>query len=183
MLTWNYGNFIDKIITLLLTAAILFFIVKAYAAAFRRSTPKPAEKDCPYCCKSVPIRATRCPNCTSELEGYISDDDEEDEESRFLGIVPLNIPKIFKRISVDNIDEPIFPDFKKKTNADKDHNDYGKVKDAKDAKDPGDTAKEAKDPVKEAKEAKDEKDEKGFKRYDDVLVILEKEAKDPGKMV
>lgn len=94
MLTWNYGNFIDKCINLLLTGLILFFIVKAYAAAFRRSTPKPKEKDCDYCFKSIPIKATRCPNCTSELEELISEDELQDEKSSF-----LKFPVPFKKRS------------------------------------------------------------------------------------
>ena len=64
---------------------ILFFVVKAYTAAFRRNAPKPKEKDCPHCLKKVPIKATRCFECTSTLDPYVSEDEDEPEEKSFFG--------------------------------------------------------------------------------------------------
>ena len=93
VLTWNYGNFFDKLINLLITGIILFFIVKAYAAAFRRTKPAPKEKECDFCFKSIPVKATRCPNCTSELE--IEEEDQEEEENEKSGFLkfPIKFPK------------------------------------------------------------------------------------------
>ncbi|KAJ3335728.1 hypothetical protein HDU91_002052 [Kappamyces sp. JEL0680] len=64
-ITWNYGSFINNVITFLITAFILFFIVKAYAAAFRRKPAAKNTKECPECCKDIPLKATRCAFCTS----------------------------------------------------------------------------------------------------------------------
>jgi large conductance mechanosensitive channel len=63
--TINYGMFINAIIVFIIVALVLFFLVKAYV-----KTQKPAEvttKDCPFCKSTVPLAATRCPQCTSEL--------------------------------------------------------------------------------------------------------------------
>lgn len=64
--TINYGIFINSIITFIIIALVLFFLVKAYM-----KTQKPAEvttKDCPYCFTTIPLAAVRCPACTSELD-------------------------------------------------------------------------------------------------------------------
>ena len=63
--TINYGIFINTIIVFIIVALVLFFVVKAYMR-----TQKPAAvitKDCPYCFTAVPLAASRCPACTSEL--------------------------------------------------------------------------------------------------------------------
>ena len=63
--TINYGVFINAIITFLIVAIVLFFVVKACA---KMSKPKAATtKDCPFCTSAVALAATRCPYCTSEL--------------------------------------------------------------------------------------------------------------------
>jgi large conductance mechanosensitive channel len=69
----NYGAFINTVINFLIIAAVLFFFVvrpiskmnakKAAAAAPAASTTK----ECPFCFSTISIKATRCPNCTSEL--------------------------------------------------------------------------------------------------------------------
>lgn len=64
--TINYGIFINSIITFIIIALVLFFLVKAYM-----KTQKPAEittKDCPFCFTAIPLAAVRCPACTSELD-------------------------------------------------------------------------------------------------------------------
>ncbi|KAJ3054187.1 hypothetical protein HK097_002455 [Rhizophlyctis rosea] len=66
--TWNWGNFLQTLINFVIIAAIVFLIVKFYAAAFRREEPPKKTKECPYCFKDVPKQATRCPECTSQLE-------------------------------------------------------------------------------------------------------------------
>jgi large conductance mechanosensitive channel len=63
--TINYGIFINAIIVFIIVALVLFFLMKAYM-----KTQKPAAettRDCPFCATAVPIAATRCPHCTSEL--------------------------------------------------------------------------------------------------------------------
>jgi large conductance mechanosensitive channel len=64
--TLNYGLFINTIIDFLIVAAVIFLMVRAIN---RLSDPKadPTTKDCPYCFTVIPLKATRCPHCTSEL--------------------------------------------------------------------------------------------------------------------
>lgn len=68
------GNVINAIITFLIIALFLFFIVKALNKAQEEVGKKEEEeettKTCPYCMSEIDIEASRCPNCTSKLEGY-----------------------------------------------------------------------------------------------------------------
>ena len=80
-LTWEtpggavvaYGNFINALIAFLLIAlALFFFVVKPMnAVQARRAAQEPGEapttKACHFCATDIPVAATRCPNCTSEL--------------------------------------------------------------------------------------------------------------------
>jgi len=67
--TWNYGRFLQNCINFILTSVIIYFVVKAYTKTIKKQNPKPKEtKECNYCCKSIPIKAIRCPECTSSLE-------------------------------------------------------------------------------------------------------------------
>lgn len=65
----SYGAFISAIINFLLTALVIFIIIKSINK-FRKKTeePVPTTKECPFCKEKVAIDATRCPHCTSELE-------------------------------------------------------------------------------------------------------------------
>ncbi len=63
--TLNYGFFINTIISFLIIALVLFFIVKAMNKFKKKEAV--STKPCPFCCSSISIKATRCPNCTSEL--------------------------------------------------------------------------------------------------------------------
>jgi large conductance mechanosensitive channel len=66
--TINYGLFINAVITFLLVALILFFVIKAINKLQKQPVPAPANtKECPYCLSTIPLAATRCPNCTSQL--------------------------------------------------------------------------------------------------------------------
>ena len=70
---FKYGNFITAIINFLITALVLFFILKAANTAMDKvkkpeAPAKPTTKICPYCKNEVPIEATRCGFCTSELK-------------------------------------------------------------------------------------------------------------------
>jgi large conductance mechanosensitive channel len=71
--TVNYGLFLNALISfILVAAAIFFFVVKPMnAIAARRAAREPGEapttKPCPFCATDIPMGATRCPNCTSQL--------------------------------------------------------------------------------------------------------------------
>jgi len=66
--TINYGVFLNNIIDFLIVAFAVFLLVRQVN---RWTKPAPAAapttKDCPYCATAIPINATRCPNCTSEI--------------------------------------------------------------------------------------------------------------------
>jgi large conductance mechanosensitive channel len=68
--TFNYGLFINSVINFLIVAFVVFLLVRAINRMARKPEPAPAEpttKECPYCISNIPLKATRCPNCTSEL--------------------------------------------------------------------------------------------------------------------
>ncbi|KAI8924862.1 large-conductance mechanosensitive channel [Entophlyctis helioformis] len=67
IVTWNWGRFLQTLLNFFVIAAIVFLIVKVYAATFRRVAPV-VEKDCPFCAKAIPKVARRCPMCTSHLD-------------------------------------------------------------------------------------------------------------------
>ncbi|HEY9088333.1 MAG TPA: large conductance mechanosensitive channel protein MscL [Anaerolineaceae bacterium] len=64
-----YGAFINTIINFLIVAFVIFLIVRAVNKMKKPApTPEaPATKECPYCASSIPAKATRCPECTSEI--------------------------------------------------------------------------------------------------------------------
>lgn len=68
--TWNYGVFLNTVINFLIVALAVFLFVKAIDVARRKepeAAPEPTTKECPYCFTQIPIPATRCPNCTTQL--------------------------------------------------------------------------------------------------------------------
>jgi large conductance mechanosensitive channel len=65
--TVNYGIFINSIITFLIIAFAVFMIVRAANRLKPPEAEAPNTKDCPYCRMAIPVGATRCPQCTSEL--------------------------------------------------------------------------------------------------------------------
>jgi large conductance mechanosensitive channel len=70
----TYGQFINDVITFLIVALAVFVLVKQVnriKSAVDRSAAAqgPTTKECPYCVSAVSIKATRCPNCTSDLAG------------------------------------------------------------------------------------------------------------------
>lgn len=71
--TLNYGVFINAIINLLIVAAAVFFLIvrpiaRLQARTKKAEAPAPTTKECPYCFTAIPIKASRCPNCTSALK-------------------------------------------------------------------------------------------------------------------
>jgi len=66
--TINYGLFINSLITFLIVAWVLFFVIKAMNKLKREEpTAEPTHKDCAHCCSSIKIKAKKCPHCTSEV--------------------------------------------------------------------------------------------------------------------
>jgi len=70
--TLNYGAFINNIIDFLIVAVAVFLLIRGINKLTQRLAPvptaAPGTKNCPHCFTSIPAKATRCPNCTSELK-------------------------------------------------------------------------------------------------------------------
>jgi len=67
--TMNFGLFINTIINFLIVAFAVFLLVKSVNRLRKEQEAAPATtKDCPFCFTAIPIKATRCPNCTTELK-------------------------------------------------------------------------------------------------------------------
>ena len=64
--TVNYGAFITNIIDFVIVAFTIFLVVRGINRL--RREPTPSTRSCPYCVTTIPLAATRCPACTSELE-------------------------------------------------------------------------------------------------------------------
>jgi len=68
-ITWNYGNFVTFVVNFLIVAFCIFLLVLALNK-MKRSKPgdaAPVSKECPFCVMTIPVKATRCPHCTSEM--------------------------------------------------------------------------------------------------------------------
>ncbi len=68
--TINYGLFINTVIDFLIIAFVLFLLIRQVNRWTTKPAPPaaPTTKECPFCFTAIPIKATRCPNCTSELK-------------------------------------------------------------------------------------------------------------------
>ena len=75
--TINYGLFFNTVISFIIVAFAVFLLIKGIntvrakmekAEEKAAATVAPTEKVCPYCCTKIPVDATRCPHCTSELK-------------------------------------------------------------------------------------------------------------------
>jgi large conductance mechanosensitive channel len=66
--TINYGVFLNTVIDFVIVAFVIFLLVRQINRWNQPApAPAPSTKDCPYCCSAIPIKATRCPSCTSEV--------------------------------------------------------------------------------------------------------------------
>lgn len=66
--TVNYGLFVNSVISFLIVALAVFLIVRvANRLKPAEAAAAPSTKDCPFCRMAIPVGATRCPQCTSEL--------------------------------------------------------------------------------------------------------------------
>jgi large conductance mechanosensitive channel len=66
-ITWNYGNFVTLAINFLIVACAVFLLVRAINKLRQPIAKEPGTKECPACAMTIPIKATRCPHCTSDL--------------------------------------------------------------------------------------------------------------------
>ena len=69
--TINFGVFVNTIITFLIVAFAVFLLIRTINRLRRQEEappPVPTTKECTYCFSSIPVKATRCPQCTSELK-------------------------------------------------------------------------------------------------------------------
>lgn len=69
--TLNYGQFVNNVVSFIIVAFAVFLLVRSLNKLKREEAPKKEEavvKDCPRCFTTIPIKATRCPNCTSDLQ-------------------------------------------------------------------------------------------------------------------
>ncbi|MDU4130692.1 MAG: large conductance mechanosensitive channel protein MscL [Clostridium perfringens] len=72
--TINYGLFLNNLINFLIIAFSIFIVIKQinklknFTMKKEEVKVEATEKDCPYCCTKIDIKATRCPHCTSVLE-------------------------------------------------------------------------------------------------------------------
>jgi large conductance mechanosensitive channel len=66
--TLNYGIFLNNIVDFLVVAFAVFLLVRM-VNRWNKPAPAaaPSTKECPYCASTIPLKATRCPNCTSEI--------------------------------------------------------------------------------------------------------------------
>lgn len=68
--TINYGLFINNVLDFLIVAFIIFMVIRQINRLKKKSESAPVSvttKECPFCHTQIPIPATRCPNCTSQL--------------------------------------------------------------------------------------------------------------------
>jgi len=69
--TINYGVFLNTVLDFLIVALAIFLLIRQINRLKRKEEEKPPEptsKHCVFCFSTIPIKATRCPNCTSELK-------------------------------------------------------------------------------------------------------------------
>jgi large conductance mechanosensitive channel len=64
----RWGAFVQSIIDFVIIAFVIFLLVRAMNRLKRDEPTTPTTKECPYCFTTIPLKAARCPNCTSELK-------------------------------------------------------------------------------------------------------------------
>jgi large conductance mechanosensitive channel len=68
--TINYGLFLNTTIDFVIVAFALFLLIRQINRLKREQpAPEPTTKECAYCFSAIPVKAVRCPHCTSELQG------------------------------------------------------------------------------------------------------------------
>ena len=68
--TLNYGVFLNTIIEFLIVAFAVFLLIRQVNRWTRKPAPAaaPTTRACPYCCSEIPVKASRCPQCTSNIQ-------------------------------------------------------------------------------------------------------------------
>ncbi len=68
--TINYGLFINSVISFVIVAFCVFMLIRTMNRLKREEAapPEPTTHDCPFCYSAIPLKASRCPNCTSEVK-------------------------------------------------------------------------------------------------------------------
>jgi len=69
--TINYGLFINSVISFVIVAFCVFMLIRSMNKLKREEAAPPAApttRDCPFCCTAIPLKASRCPSCTSEVK-------------------------------------------------------------------------------------------------------------------
>ncbi|MDD2605562.1 MAG: large-conductance mechanosensitive channel protein MscL [Desulfobacterales bacterium] len=69
--TLGYGAFLNTVISFLIVAFAVFMLIKGMNSLKRKEDappPEPTTKSCPYCFTEIPIKAIKCPHCTSDLK-------------------------------------------------------------------------------------------------------------------
>jgi large conductance mechanosensitive channel len=64
----KYGAFINTVINFVIVAFVMFLIVKGMNKIYKKVPPPANTRECPFCCSNIPIKAVKCPNCTSEVK-------------------------------------------------------------------------------------------------------------------
>jgi large conductance mechanosensitive channel len=65
--TLNYGLFLNNILDFLIVGIVVFILVRQINRWKAEPAPTPTTRQCPYCVSEIPLKATRCPQCTSEV--------------------------------------------------------------------------------------------------------------------
>jgi large conductance mechanosensitive channel len=68
--TINYGVFFNAVLDFLIVAFVIFMVIRSFNKLKKKEEAPPAEpttKDCPKCFSTIPIKAVRCPSCTSDI--------------------------------------------------------------------------------------------------------------------
>jgi len=66
--TLNYGLFVNTVVNFLIVAFAIFFLIRGMNSLKKKEeAPAPTTKECPQCLSTIPLKATRCGHCTSEI--------------------------------------------------------------------------------------------------------------------
>jgi large conductance mechanosensitive channel len=69
--TLNYGLFLNNVLDFMIVALAIFLLIRQFNRLKRQRpapTAAPTTKECPRCLSTIPLRASRCPHCTSDLK-------------------------------------------------------------------------------------------------------------------
>ena len=66
--TINYGMFLNTVLDFVIVAFALFLVIREVNRLRRRGETPPTTRECPYCCSVISLKASRCPNCTSQVQ-------------------------------------------------------------------------------------------------------------------